>query len=376
PKKLNFAPLVNKLFRYGIAIKSLNMDIKISKTTNSRVHELKRDEIVFGAEYTDHMLVCDYKDGKWGTPEIVPFGKISICPSLSALHYGQSIFEGIKAYRTQDGGSAIFRPEKNWERFNKSAVRLGMPEIDQEIFIEGMRQLIALDNAWIPNEADTSLYIRPFMFATDEFLGVRSSLTYKFMIICSPAGPYYNKPVSIYVQNSYVRAVKGGIGFTKAAGNYGASMFPTAEVRKKGYDQILWTDAIEHKYVQEIGTMNVFFIVDGKAITPDLSSGTILAGVTRDSVISLLKDNGIEVEERPISIDELVEAHKAGKLEEAFGTGTAASMSFIQDLTYGEHKLMLKPAAEYAIANKIKAQLDDIRYGRVEDKFNWLTKVN
>lgn len=351
------------------------MEIKISKTNNSRVHELKRDEIVFGKEYADHMLVCDYKDGQWGTPEIVPFGNISICPSLSALHYGQSIFEGVKAYRQPNGGSAIFRPEKNWERFNKSAKRLGMPEISSEIFLEGMRQLINVDDAWIPNEADTSLYIRPFMFATDEFLGVRSSLTYKFMIITSPAGPYYNKPVSIYVQNSFVRAVAGGIGFTKAAGNYGASMYPTAEVRKMGYDQILWTDAFEHKYVQEIGTMNVFFIVDGVALTPDLNAGTILAGVTRDSVIALLKENGVPVEERPISIEELVAAHKAGKLEEAFGTGTAASMSFIQDLTYGEEKLTLKPATEYTIANKIKTQLDDIRYGRIEDKQNWLLKV-
>lgn len=351
------------------------MEIKISKTASSRVHELKREEIVFGKEYTDHMLVCDYKDGQWGVPEIVPYGNISISPALSAIHYGQSIFEGIKAYRLPGGGSAIFRPEKNWERFNRSAARLGMPEISEELFVEGLRELIAVDDAWIPNEADTSLYIRPFMFAADDFLGVRSSLTYRFMIICSPAGPYYNKPVSIYVQNNYVRAVQGGIGFTKAAGNYGASMQPTAEVRKMGYDQILWTDAFEHKYVQEIGTMNVFFIVDGKALTPDLSSGTILAGVTRDSVIALLKENGVEVEERPISIDELVEAYKAGKLQEAFGTGTAASMSFIQDLTYGEEKLVLKPAAEYEIANKIKKQLDDIRYGRIEDKYNWLAKV-
>jgi branched-chain amino acid aminotransferase len=351
------------------------MEIKISKTTNSRAHEFITEKLVFGGEFADHMLICDYKDGQWGTPEIVPFGNISICPSLSALHYGQSIFEGVKAYRQPGGGSAIFRPDKNWERFNKSAVRLGMPEVPQEMFLEGMRQLIALDDAWIPNDANTSLYIRPFMFATDEFLGVRSSLSYKFMIITSPAGPYYNKPVSIYVADSYVRAVKGGIGFTKAAGNYGASMFPTAEVRKMGYDQVLWTDAEEHKYVQEIGTMNFFVIIDGVAITPDLENGTILAGVTRDSVIALLKANNIKVEERPISIDEIVAAHKAGTLQEAFGTGTAASMSFIQDLTYNGEKIMLPPAADYKIANMIKTQLDDIRYGKIEDNHNWLFKV-
>src|SRR5690606_6182846 len=229
---------------------------------------------------------------------------------------------------------------------------------------------------WIPNEADTSLYIRPFMFATDEFLGVRSSLTYKFMIICSPAGPYYNKPVSIYVQNSYVRAVKGGIGFTKAAGNYGASMFPTAEVRKKGYDQILWTDAIEHKYVQEIGTMNVFFIVDGVALTPDLNSGTILAGITRDSIIKLLKDKGYKVEERAIAIEELVQAHKEGKLQEAFGSGTAASMSYIASLTYQNETMELPDVSTWKIAPEIKTLLDDIRYGRKEDDKGWIFKVN
>ncbi len=252
---------------------------------------------------------------------------------------------------------------------------MDMPEISKEIFVDGMAELIKLDDRWIPNEDETSLYIRPFMFATDGFLGVKTSDDYRFMIINSPAGPYYSHPMSIFVQSQFVRAVKGGIGFTKAAGNYGASMFPTSDVKRKGYDQILWTDAFEHKYVQEIGTMNVFFIIDGKAVTPDLNAGTILAGVTRDSVIALLKDNGITVEERPISIEELEEAFKAGKLEEAFGTGTAASMSLIQDLTYNDFKMTLKPAAEFPISNKIKKQLDDIRYGRATDKFNWLHKV-
>ncbi|HTO17203.1 MAG TPA: branched-chain amino acid aminotransferase [Edaphocola sp.] len=351
------------------------MDIKITKSQNSHLHELKKSEIKFGKEHTDHMLTCDYTNGKWQSPEIVPFGDISISPALSALHYGQSIFEGIKAYRQPNGGSAIFRPDKNFERFNKSAYRMDMPEISKEIFIDGLTALIKLDDSWIPNDDETSLYIRPFMFATDGFLGVKTSDDYRFMIINSPAGPYYNHAMSIFVQSTFVRAVKGGIGFTKAAGNYGASMFPTSDVKRKGYDQILWTDAFEHKYVQEIGTMNVFFIIDGKAITPDLNSGTILAGVTRDSVITLLKDNGITVEERAISIDEIVEAFKAGKLEEAFGTGTAASMSLIQDLTYNDFKMMLKPAEEFPISNMIKKQLDDIRYGRAEDKFNWLHKV-
>lgn len=352
------------------------MNIKIRKTGNSRIHPLHKDNIVFGREYADHMLVCDFRNGQWQTPEIVPFENFSLSPATSFIHYGQAIFEGVKAYRQPDGSVAVFRPIDNFHRMNVSAQRMDMPELPEEIFMEGLRQLIALDEAWVPGEAETSLYIRPFMIAMDEFIGVRSSETYRFAIITSPAGAYYNKPVRIYVQDKYVRAVKGGIGFTKAAGNYGASMLPSHEVKKMGYDQILWTDAMEHKYVQEIGTMNVFFIVDGKALTPDLKNGTILAGVTRSSIIELLKENNIAVEERPVSIDELVQAQKEGKLQEAFGSGTAASMSFISDLTYRGETLRLPEVADWKVAPQIKRQLDDIRYGRVEDKFNWRFKVN
>lgn len=351
-------------------------EIKIRKTEKSRIHPLTKDNIVFGAEQSDHMLICDYKDGKWGSPEIVPYENFSFSPATSFIHYGQAIFEGVKAYRQKDGSVAIFRPDANGRRLNVSAKRMDMPELPLEIFMEGMRQLINLDNQWVPEGAETSLYIRPFMMAMDAFIGVRTSLTYRFAIISSPAGPYYSKPVRIYVQDKYVRAVKGGIGFTKAAGNYGASMLPSNEVKKMGYDQILWTDAVEHKYVQEIGTMNVFFVIDGVAITPDLSGGTILAGITRDSIITLLKENNIPIEERQISIDELVTAHKAGKLQEAFGSGTAASMSFISDLTYNDESYYLPELDTWKVAPLIKQQLDDIRYGRVEDKHNWIFKVD
>jgi branched-chain amino acid aminotransferase len=351
------------------------LNINVRKTEKSRVHPLTKENLVFGKEYSDHMLVCDYKDGEWQTPEIVPFEDFSLSPATSFIHYGQAIFEGVKAYRQPDGSIAVFRPYDNWQRLNVSAHRMGMPELPEEIFMEGMRQLIELDAEWVPGEAETSLYIRPFMIAMDEFIGVRPSDTYRFAIITSPAGAYYNKPVRIYVQDAYVRAAKGGIGFTKAAGNYGASMLPAAEVRKMGYDQNLWTDAVENKYVQEIGTMNVFFIVDGVALTPDLNSGTILAGVTRASIITLLQENGIKVEERPISIDELIEAQKNGKLQEAFGSGTAASMSFIADLTYKGETLHLPEVSGWAIAPKIKAQLDDIRYGHVADTHGWRFKV-
>lgn len=349
------------------------MDIKIVPSATSKFVPFVDDNITMGRNFTDHMLVCDYIDGQWQTPEIVPYGNMEMSPALAALHYGQAIFEGIKAYRQPDGSAAIFRPDANWRRMNVSAKRMDMPEISEEIFVGGLKRLLEIEDQWIPNFPETSLYIRPFMFSTDEFIGVKTSDNYRFMIICSPAGKYYSKPVNIYVQDEFIRAAPGGIGFTKAAGNYGASMYPTHQVKEKGYDQILWTDALHNKYVQEIGTMNVFFIVDGKAITPDLASGTILAGVTRDSIITLLKENGIEVEERPIDINELVAAYKAGTFQEAFGSGTAASMSYIQSLTFHDERLQLKDTSEWTLAPKIKAQLDDIRYGRIEDKYSWKT---
>lgn len=352
-----------------------SQDFLIQKTEHSRIHPLKQENIQFGHEMSDHMLVCDYVNGEWQQPQIVPYANFSLSPATSFIHYGQAIFEGVKAYRQKDGSAAIFRPDANWRRMNLSAHRMDMPEIPEWIFMEGMKKLVDIDDAWVPNEDETSLYIRPFMIGMDAYIGVKTSASYRFAIICSPAGKYYNKPVHIYVQSKYVRAVKGGIGFTKAAGNYGASMYPTTEVKKMGYDQILWTDAVEHKYVQEMGTMNVFFIVDGVAITPDLNSGTILAGVTRDSIIQLLKDNNVKVEERAISVDELETAYKEGKLTEAFGSGTAASMSFISDLTYNDYKMSLGNIDDWKIAPLIKKQLDDIRYGRMEDKHNWLTKV-
>lgn len=351
------------------------MDISVEKIAQSRYVPLGSEEIVFGKEYSDHMLVSDFIDGEWTNTKIIPYQHLSLSPATSFMHYGQAIFEGIKAYKQADGSVAIFRPDANWRRMNVSAKRMDMPEIPEEIFIEGLRQLIALDSNWVPEGENASLYIRPFMIGTDEFVGVRSSNSYKFLIITSRAGAYYNKPVKIYVHDEFVRAVKGGIGFTKAAGNYGASMYPTHKVKEMGYDQILWTDAIEKKYVQEIGTMNVFFVIDGVAVTPTLEDGTILAGVTRDSIITLLKENNIPVEERRLSIDELVEAHKAGKLQEAFGSGTAASMSFISDLTYMGTTYDLPAIESWSIAPKIKQQLDDIRYGRIPDNHGWLLKV-
>ena len=350
------------------------MDIRVTPAEKSRVQEVNMQNVPFGKYFTDHMLICNYSNGAWGVPEIKPFQPLTLSPSNAAIHYGQSIFEGIKAYRHQDGSCYIFRPYDNYKRFNQSAERLQMPEVPEDIFIEGMKKLIDLDRNWIPGFADHSLYIRPFMFATDETIGVKPSESYLFMIILSPTGPYYAAPMRIYVEEHFVRAVPGGIGFAKAAGNYAAAMYATAEAKKKGFDQVLWMDAIEHKYVQECGTMNVFFIFDGEAVTPDLKEGTILAGVTRDSVMQVLRDMGLKVSERPISIDEILQAYNNGTLKEVFGTGTAATISLIRELGYKETRMEFD-VEKWTIAPEIKDRMSGIREGKLPDVKNWLLKI-
>ena len=349
-------------------------DFNITMIERSKLNDINLDNIPFGKYMTDYMLEVDYENGKWQTPEIKPYQPLLMAPSLAAIHYGQSIFEGVKAYKNADGEPYIFRPLDNFKRFNKSAERMQMPTIPEEIFIDGMKQLIKLDINWIPAKDEHSLYIRPFMFSTDETIGVKPSENYKFMIILSPTGPYYSTPMRIYVEEQYVRAVPGGIGFAKAAGNYGGSMFPTAQAKLKGYDQVLWTDAFEHKYVQECGTMNVVFIIGNTAVTPDLSTGTILDGVTRDSVIVLLKEMGLSVEERPLNIDEVIEAHKAGTLKEVFGTGTAATISLIKELRYKDYVMDFE-VEKWEVAPKVKKMLNDIRYGKSSDNNGWMMKL-
>lgn len=351
------------------------INIKISEIKDSKLTSVDFDNLPFGRTFTDYMLVADYENGSWQNAEIKAYQPLTLAPSLAAIHYGQAIFEGIKAYKSQDGRARIYRPEDNFARFNVSAQRMEMPEVPEELFMGGLKKLIALDQQWIPAKKDYALYIRPFMFATDEMIGVRPSQKYKFMIILSPTGPYYSAPMRIYVEEKYVRAVPGGVGFAKAAGNYGAAMFPTEEAKRKGYDQVLWMDAIEHKYVQECGTMNVFFIIGNKAITPGLSSGTILAGVTRDSVIKLLQEMNIEVEERDLSIDEIVEAHKAGTLQEVFGTGTAVTISMVKELRYKDY-VMQFDVDSWSVAPKIKSNMDAIKDGSAEDRFGWMTEIN
>jgi branched-chain amino acid aminotransferase len=349
-------------------------DFIITKAEKSKLSTINLENIPFGKYFTDHMLEVDYEDGEWKTVEIKPYQPLSLAPSLAALHYGQAIFEGIKAYKDQNGEAWIFRPEENFKRFNISAKRMEMPEVPEEIFIEGMKQLVKLDEDWIPNKPDHSLYIRPFMFSSEEVIGVKPSAKYKFLIILSPTGPYYAAPMRIYVEEHFVRAVPGGVGYTKNAGNYGAAMHASAEAKRKGYDQVLWMDAFEHKYVQECGTMNVFFIIGNKAITPGLEEGTILAGVTRESAIQILKELGLEVEERLLSIDEITDAYKKGTLREVFGTGTAATISMIKELRYKDFEMNFT-TDKWEIAPKIKLRMDAIREGKSEDKYGWMVKV-
>lgn len=350
------------------------MDILMTKAEVSKLKDLNLENVPFGKYFSDHMLEADYEGGEWKNIEIKPYQPLLLSPSLAALHYGQAIFEGIKAYRDASGKAFIFRPQDNFRRFNISAERMQMPSVPEDLFMEGMRQLIDLDRDWIPARPDHSLYIRPFMFSSDELIGVRPSENYKFLNILSPTGPYYNAPMRIYVEEQFVRAVPGGVGYAKAAGNYGSAMYATAQAKKKGYDQVLWTDAFEHKYVQEIGTMNVIFIIGNTAVTPDLGAGTILAGVTRDSALTLLGEMGFTVEERAISVDELMDAYKAGTLKEVFGTGTAATITFIRELRYKDF-VMEFATDQWEVAPTVKKWLTDIREGRREDKYGWMYPV-
>ena len=345
--------------------------IKVTKAATSKWSSTDFNNLPFGRMFTDHMLIAEYKNGAWGDAEIVPYGPLHFDPSLATLHYGQSIFEGIKAFRMKDGGAAIFRPYENLKRFNKSAHRMAMPDVPEFLFIEGMKQLLALEDKWIPNAEDYSMYIRPFMFGTDEVIGVGPSSTYYFIIILSPVGPYFSKPLNIYVEEQYVRAAPGGVGYAKTAGNYAASLYPAKLAKDKGFDQILWMDAQEHRYVQECGAMNVFFVLDGKLVTPSLDAGTILDGITRKSIIEVARSLGKTVEERDILIDELVEGYKNGTLTEAFGAGTAVTVSKIEVLQYKDTRIGLD-ANKMTMADELKQAMAAIKTGTAVDSFGWM----
>jgi branched-chain amino acid aminotransferase len=318
--------------------------------------------------------MADCESGEWRNPRIMPYGKMELSPSTSALHHGQSIFEGMKAFKNTAGEIFLFRPLDNFNRLNRSAERMCMPFVPQALFMEGLLSLIKLDAAWIPATEGKSLYIRPLYFATDEVIGVKPSENYRLVVFTSPTGPYFNEPLNVLVETNYSRSAEGGTGYAKAAGNYGGAMYPTRLAQQKGYHAVIWTDAVSNKWVEEGGAMNLFFMFGEKLVTPPLSNSK-LAGITRDSIITVAKDWNIEVEERNISTDELISAFEKGLLNDAFGCGTAANIAHIASINVGGKELKLKPVAERSLSNKLLGYLNDYRLGRTEDKFGWLTKV-
>jgi len=351
------------------------LSIKVTASQESKINTVDWENLPFGKVFSDHMLVMDYKDGAWQDAEIVPFGPVMMHPAMSAIHYGQSIFEGLKANRTVNGDIIIFRPDMNAKRFIESSERMSMPVISEELFVELVRKLVEVDNQWIPSREGYALYIRPFLFATDEFIGIKPSETYRFMIFTCPVGAYYSEPVNVKIEEHYTRASEGGVGRAKTAGNYGASLYPARKGQADGYHQLLWTDGKTHEYVEESGTMNVLFVINGKLITPSEDSDTILRGVTKRSVIELAQIWGMPVEERKVSVKEIVEAHANGTLTEAFGAGTAATIAHIAKIGYRDGDLILPPVEDREFSNKVFAYLNDLKAGKVEDPYNWTLKV-
>ena len=344
--------------------------IKVTKTEKSKINQVDFNNIPFGKVFADHMFTMDYADGEWSNFEIVPFQNLSFSPAISSLHYGQSIFEGMKAYR-KEGEIYTFRAKDNFNRMNKSAERMCMPPIPNEMVMNGLKQLLEVDKEWIPENETNSLYIRPFMFATDEYVGIRPSETYKFIIFSCPVGSYYTEPLKVKIETHYTRAANGGVGEAKAAGNYASSLYPAKLAKEKGYHQLLWTDSKEHKYVEESGTMNVMFVINGRLLTPSLS-GTILPGITRKSVLEIVKTWGIEVEERKIEVAEILDAIKNGTLEEAFGAGTAATIAQIQTIGHDGTDYELPSIPERKISNKVLKFLNELKRGQQEDKWGWI----
>lgn len=353
----------------------LDIFIEITKTPKKKPDE---NNLGFGQFFTDHMFMMDYSSSSgWHNARIIPYSPIPFEPSIMVFHYGQAVFEGLKAYRTNDDRILLFRPEKNMERLNKSCRRLCIPEVDVNFAVKAIKTLVNIDRDWVPRKKGTSLYIRPFIIATDPFLGVKPSDTYKFIIILSPVGAYYPEginPVKIYVETSYVRAVKGGVGYAKTPGNYAASLIAQVEAKKKGYTQVLWLDCVERKYIEEVGTMNVFFKINNEVITPPLE-GTILPGITRQSVIELLERWNINVHERKISIEEIYDSSNKGLLEEAFGTGTAAVISPIGELNWGDIRITINNGNSGVLSKKLYDTLTGIQYGQLKDDFGWTMVV-
>ncbi len=354
------------------------LDIRITKTQNPKQKPAKGEKLGFGHIFTDHMFVMNYTEGKgWHDPRIEPFHNLSLSPAAMVFHYGQEMFEGLKAYRDENDNVYLFRPDMNAKRTNNTNDRLCIPRIPEEDFVQAVEELVRVERDWIPTDDGTSLYIRPFIIATDEFLGVAPSKTYLFMIIVSPSGAYYESglaPVGIWIEDEYVRAVRGGMGFAKTGGNYAASLIAQVKAHDGGYSQVLWLDGVERKYIEEVGAMNICFKIDGKVVTPALN-GSILPGVTRDSVIQMCRHWGYEVQERKVSVDELVEAAKSGALEEVFGTGTAAVISPVGKLRYKDDVMVIGDGGIGELTQKLYDTLTGIQWGRLEDPLGWRVKL-
>jgi branched-chain amino acid aminotransferase len=350
----------------------MSNSIKITKVENSKSNEVDFNNIVMGTRFTDHMFICEYQNGEWINPRIEPLDLIPTHPAAMALHYGQAIFEGMKATLGKNEVPLLFRPEENAKRMNFSADRMGMPLFSEDLFVEALKKFVAIEKNWIPTQEGSALYLRPFMYADEPFIGMRAATSFKFIVMASPAGPFFSKRIKLYAETKYIRAANGGTGEAKAAGNYAAAIRPTEIAKAKGYDQVLWLDARDFEYIQEVGTMNIFFKIDGKVITPNLS-GSVLSGITRMSVIDLLRDKGFEVTERPIKISEILEASNNGTLEEAFGTGTAVGIAMIEEIGYKE--IAVKLPIENPVSQDINRTLNAIKTQKIEDKFGWIVEA-
>lgn len=350
------------------------LEISVQKVAKSRIDEVDFNNIPFGRIYADHMFIADYKDGQWSDLRIQPYANLSMAPASSVIHYGQSVFEGLKAYKDINGKTTVFRPTANAKRLNKSAERMCIPEVPEEMFMNALTELLKVDEQWIPNKPGTSLYIRPFVFAMDDYIGIKPSDTYRFMIITCPVGGYYSEPVKVKIETEFTRAAKGGTGYAKAAGNYAGSLYPARIAQQKGYHQLVWTDANEHKYIEESGTMNIMFVIGDTLVTPDTGS-TILKGITRDSVLTIARDWGMKVEERRVSVEEVIEAAKNGSLKEAFGAGTAATIAHIKLIGYEGTDYELPAIENREFSHKVLAELDNMKAGKVADKHNWLYTI-
>ncbi|MGM0634478.1 MAG: branched-chain amino acid aminotransferase [Bacteroidota bacterium] len=352
-------------------VSSSILDIK--KAEKSKIGQVDFSNLAFGKNYSDHMMYCDYIDGEWQRPQIVPYGPMQFAPSTKVFHYGQAVFEGMKAFKDEEGKVFLFRPEENFNRINKSSKRLAIPEFPKELFFESLEALLKLDREWIKSGHGNSLYIRPFVIATEEGVAASPSDRYRFMIITCPAQAYYNKAVKVLFAQEFSRSADGGVGYAKAAGNYGAQFYPTNLAKEKGYEQVIWTDAKSHKYLEEAGTMNVFFRIGDKLLTAP-TNDRILDGVTRKSLIQLAKDNGIEVEVDRVEVDRIVAAAEKGELKEIFGAGTAATIAKVTGFEYdGVYRDL--PAVEEPYSDFLKKSLQDIQYNRAEDKHNWKYEV-